>query len=131
MNRSLTNVLFGGYGTAATVAGAATTMNLIRSRVNLTPVSGTLSQAAMKTAILNERRLELAFEAQRWDDLVRAGVASIVMQGLNEVTYTCNGGVPSAPTRMDYSHCVQNRWIMPIPQLDMDANPKLVQNPGY
>ncbi|MBS1655696.1 MAG: RagB/SusD family nutrient uptake outer membrane protein, partial [Bacteroidetes bacterium] len=112
-------------------SAAATTLNIIRARVGLSPVSTSLSQAAMKTAILNERRLELAFEAQRWDDLVRAGVATTVMQTLNEYTYTCDGGVPGPAVRMDYSHCVQNRWIMPIPQLEMDVNPNLVQNPGY
>lgn len=112
-------------------SAAATTLNIIRARVGLSPVSTSLSQAAMKTAILNERRLELAFEGQRWDDLVRAGVATTVMQALNEYTYTCDGGVPGPAVRMDYSHCVQNRWIMPIPQLEMDANPNLVQNPGY
>jgi hypothetical protein len=85
----------------------------------------------MKTAILLERRLELAFEAQRWDDLVRAGVATTVMQALNEVTYTCPGGVQGPAVHMDYSHCTQQRWIMPIPQVEMNSNPNLVQNPGY
>lgn len=111
--------------------GAASTVNLVRSRVGLDPVPGTLSKDAMKTAILNERRLELAFEAQRWDDLVRNGVASNVMLGLNEFTYTCGGGAPGNPVKMDYSKCDKDHWVMPIPQLEIDANPNLVQNPGY
>ena len=85
----------------------------------------------MKEAILLERRLELAFEGQRWDDLVRTGVATNVMQALNEYTYTCGDGVQSAPQKMDYSHCTPQRWILPIPQVEIDANPNLVQNPGY
>lgn len=112
-------------------AAAAATMNLVRSRVGLPAISSSLSQAAMKTTILNERRLELAFEAQRWDDLVRAGVATTVMQGLNEYYYTCNSGVLSAPIKMDYSNCSQNKWVLPIPQLEIDVNPKLIQNAGY
>jgi hypothetical protein len=112
--------------------GAATTVNLVRSRVELEPVSGTLSKEEMKTAILNERRLELAFEAHRWDDLVRNEVATTVMQGLNEFTYSCVDGAPGNPVKMDYSRCDRNHWIMPIPQLEMDANPNLKpQNPGY
>lgn len=111
-------------------AAAATTMNQVRSRVGLGPLTGT-SQPQMKTAILLERRLELAFEAQRWDDLVRNGVATTVMQALNEYTYTCGGGVQGPAVRMDYSHCTQQRWIMPIPQVEIDANPSLIQNPGY
>jgi hypothetical protein len=85
----------------------------------------------MKKAILNERRLELAFEAQRWDDLVRADEATNVMQALNEYTYTCNNGVVGPAVKMDYSRCDKNHWIMPIPQLERDANPNLTQNVGY
>jgi starch-binding outer membrane protein, SusD/RagB family len=111
-------------------AEAANTMNEVRSRVNLPPISSGLSQADMKNAILNERRLELAFEAQRWDDLVRSGEATNVMTSLNEYMYTCDNGVPSAPIKINYN-CDQNHWIMPIPQSEIDANPNLTQNPGY
>lgn len=113
------------------IEGSATSINLIRSRVGLGPISGSLSKAEMKTAILNERRLELAFEAQRWDDLVRAGEATNVMLALNEYTYSCVDGAPGDPVKMDYSHCDQNHWLMPIPQVERDANPNLGQNPGY
>jgi hypothetical protein len=109
--------------------GAAAILNEVRARVGLAPVSTSLAQDEMKTAILNERRLELAFEAQRWDDLVRAGEATNVMLGLQEYTYSCS--VPLDSVKMDYSNCTQNRWIMPIPQLERDANPNLDQNPGY
>jgi len=110
---------------------AAATLNLVRSRVNLTAVDAGLSKAEMKDRILKERRLELAFEAQRWDDLVRAGVATQVMTSLNEFYYTCNEGVPSDPIKMDYSKCDQNHWLMPIPQPEIDVNPSLEQNLGY
>lgn len=111
-------------------SGALNLVNQIRSRVQLPALSG-LSKDAAKTAILNERRLELAFEAQRWDDLTRNGVASTVMQGLNEFTYSCNDGVPGTPVKMDYSKCDQNHWLLPIPQFEIDANPNLKQNTGY
>ena len=111
-------------------AAAAVTLNLIRTRVGLPDVLGTISRDAMKLAILNERRLELAFEAQRWDDLVRSGLASTTMNGLNEVTYTCTGGTQSPATPINYN-CQQAHWIMPIPKLEMDANPNLIQNAGY
>jgi starch-binding outer membrane protein, SusD/RagB family len=114
-------------------AEAAENLNQIRARVNLPAVDAGISKAEMKNKILKERRLELAFEAQRWDDLVRAGVATDVMKALNELTYTCENGVQGPPTKMDYSHCDQDHWLMPIPQPEIDANPSLAghQNPGY
>jgi hypothetical protein len=109
--------------------GAKTTLNLVRSRVNLPDVVAS-TKDEMKSKILLERRLELAFEAQRWDDLVRAGVATEVMSALNEYKFTCNDGEPSAPIKINYN-CDQDHWLMPIPQSEIDANPNLDQNPGY
>jgi hypothetical protein len=108
---------------------AATALNQIRERVHLKPIDP-VSKEQMRDKILNERRLELAFEGQRWDDLVRLKVATTVMNSLNEVKYTCNDGTPSAPTRIQYNVNDQ-KWLAPIPQLEIDANPNLVQNPGY
>lgn len=110
-------------------AGAAATLNIVRARVGLAPVAAG-SQTAMKSAILTERRLELAFEAQRWDDLVRSGTAVTTMNGLGEVKYTCAGGTPSAPVAINYN-CSANKLLLPIPQGERDANPNLTQNPGY
>lgn len=109
--------------------GARTTLNLVRHRVNLPDVVASTKEE-MKEKILLERRLELAFEAQRWDDLVRTGVATDVMTSLNEYKFTCNEGEPGAPVKINYN-CDHNHWLMPIPQAEIDANPNLTQNPGY
>ena len=111
------------------LAGALTTVNQIRARVNLPNLTAT-SKTDLKTKILNERRLELAFEDQRWDDLVRAGVAVSVMNSLHEVKYDCAGGVPSAPISIIYN-CNNDKLLCPIPQLERDANPNLTQNLSY
>jgi len=108
---------------------AVNLLNQIRNRVGLANTTAA-TQSALTTAILNERRLELAFEAQRWDDLVRLGVATTVMKGLTEVKYTCNNGTPSAPIPIVYN-CDKNHWLMPIPQSEINNNPNLTQNPGY
>ncbi len=109
--------------------GARATLNLVRHRVSLPDVVASTKEE-MRSKILLERRLELAFEAQRWDDLVRAGVATDVMTSLNEYKYSCNDGEPSAPIKINYN-CDHDHWIMPVPQAEIDANPNLVQNPGY
>jgi hypothetical protein len=62
---------------------------------------------ALIDAILRERRVELAFEGDRFYTLHRKGLA---LRGL-------------APS--------DNRITFPIPQQELDANRAIVQNPGY
>jgi hypothetical protein len=72
------------------------------------PGATTLStQDQVIARILNERRLELAFEGDRWPDLVRTGLATTVM------------GISAQAT------------LYPIPQREVDVAPGITQNPGY
>jgi len=58
-------------------------LNTIRNRAGLSDTSAS-SQEEVRTAIANDRRLELAFEGQRWFDLVRTGtVDAAVGQAVN------------------------------------------------
>ena len=62
-------------------------MNRVRTRAGLPAKTATnvdaklrvASQADFRTAIAQERRIELAFENHRWFDLVRTGQAVAVM----------------------------------------------------
>ena len=73
-------------------------------------------------AYLKERRLELAFEGQRWFDLVRLDKVESVM---NAVYAKDSGRKPQA-----YPF-TKNSYRLPVPQPKIDQNPNLVQNPGY
>jgi hypothetical protein len=53
-------------------------LNKVRNRAGLSNSTAT-TQTTVRTAIANERRLELAFEAQIWFDLVRTGTAQSVL----------------------------------------------------
>jgi hypothetical protein len=87
---------------------ADSALNAIRARAGLAPLDlVALGQPAAIDAILQERRLELAFEGQRWPDLVRTGRAV---------------GVLAIPTF---------QTLYPIPLNELDVAPGLVQNPGY
>jgi hypothetical protein len=82
-------------------------LNAVRSRAGLTPATATTAETLL-LAIENERRVEFAFEADRWFDLVRTGRAGAVL-GITD----------------------QQKWLFPIPFNDIAADPDLVQNPGY
>ena len=91
-------------------------LNMIRARAKIPPYAGALTQSAVREALFTERRLELAFEGDRWFDLVRRGPDFFVTQLKNDSTAT-----DVQPTDM----------LWPIPQTELDVNPNLTQNPGY
>jgi hypothetical protein len=90
-------------------------LNEVRSRAGLSVVTG-LSKDAFREKVLDERRIELAFEGQRWFDLIR------VNNGLYAINFLHSIG----KTNMTAKHL-----LFPIPQKEIDANPNLTQNPGY
>ena len=94
----------------------------IRDRAGLGPTPAS-NQAEMALAIERERRLELAQEAQRWDDLRRYGRAVEVMNNLNEIDLRTN-------TVKEYTMSPDEIWL-PIPQSERNRNLQLGQNPGY
>lgn len=107
------------YNQLGHIPDAEGLVNLVRARVSLPPVSGN-SQADMEDKILNERRLELAFEGKRWFDLVRTGKAVSTMNAQKDGT----------GSNLNYN--VQDfRLVYPIPQTQLDLNPLLTQNAGY
>lgn len=94
----------------------------VRDRVDLGPTPAT-NKDEMRLAIAKERRLELAQEGQRWDDLRRYGRAVEVMNALNEIDLRTN-------TPKEYN-LTSEELLLPIPQSERNRNPKLTQNPGY
>lgn len=95
---------------------AETSLNKVRNRAGLSNITTGLSQAAFRNAVLKERRIELAFEGQRWFDLVR------VLNGQYGLDFLHSIGKTNATTK---------HLLFPIPQIERDRNPKLTQNPGY
>ena len=100
-------------------AQAAQLVNQIRSRVGLKDVD---ASGDMVEKVLHERRLELAFEGQRWFDLCRNGR---VEQYMNAV-YAKDAGRLAQKRQFD-----ENSYLLPIPQTALDENINLEQNPGY
>jgi hypothetical protein len=95
-------------------------LNQIRTRAKTsiyTPVQ-LPDQASFRTAVLNERRLELPLELHRWFDLIRTNTAITALQnsGLTKITIQTY------------------QYLYPIPQAQIDIfnNTAIFpQNPGY
>ena len=71
--------------------------------------------------VLEERRLELAFEQKRWYDIARRRMGDKVF-GAGGFETEFQGTQNFDPNR-DY--------LLPIPPLEISNNPNLTQNPGY
>ena len=106
---------------------AATYVNMVRERARNgdgtsapSTVPADLTSATVAD-VLEERRLELAFEQKRWYDIVRRQLGDEVF-GPNGFETELQGTQNFDPSR-DY--------LLPIPPLEITNNPNLTQNPGY
>jgi hypothetical protein len=102
-------------------AQAIPIINAIRDRVDL-PATTATTQAQVKEAILKERRFELAFEGERWYDLLRAGEAYTIA--------AMNALKGAGGQNLDYN-VTAPELLFPIPQKERDLNRNLSQNQGY
>ena len=98
-------------------------INQVRQRpsVNLVPLTGTYTQAAMRTQLRHERITELAGEGMRWSDLVRYGL------------FDSQTGLAELRARdADFNNFITPKnKLLPIPQSEIDIDKNLKQNPGF
>lgn len=113
-------------------SGAATLVDQIRKRAKVAAVSDDLRSNAqlMREVVLEERRLELAFEGHRWFDLIRYGEDLTklfeVSDGVNINGSASFDSYFQPRKQMDAQHV-----ILPIPTSVLDVNSNLTQNQGY
>jgi hypothetical protein len=116
-------------------ASVYSAVNAVRARALCPSLKPGLSQAEMRDYIRRERRIELAFEDKRWFDIRRwditagaAGVLNTPEYGM-QITFDANKNLVYTKVQIFKNTFFEwQNWI-PIPQEDIDKNPKLVQNP--
>lgn len=91
-------------------------LNRVRDRAGLDDITLGLSQTQFRNAVLKERRMELAFEGQRWFDLIRVNNGQYGLDFLHSI---------------GKNNASQKHLLFPVPQIEIDRNPNLTQNPGY
>lgn len=97
-------------------AGATEDLMTIRSRAWADAPQVTASGQDLIEEILTERRIELMFEGHRlWDQLrLQRGITRI----------DCTSSICEIPYPND-------RFVLPLPQQELNANENINQNPGY
>ena len=109
-------------------------LNQVRKRAGLKDAAIT-DKAAFKTAVLNERRVELAFENHRWFDLKRTMTPTELAAFMNAY-----GAKEKAKPTVDRGGITFNaqdyvysdfEYFLPIPAPQILINNKLKQNAGY
>jgi hypothetical protein len=123
-------------------ATARAMANRIRHRVRMPDFPSTLTGTALRDELRNERRVELAFEDQRYFDVRRWMIAPTVN---NENAHGIDIKVKATnqfdrSTYHDYTYTVMDvetrhwddkMYFSPIPRDEINRNALLKQNPGF
>ncbi|OQP57747.1 hypothetical protein A3860_08965 [Niastella vici] len=108
----------------------------IRQRGGLSPYTLTagLSQSQLRDVIRNERRIELAFEEQRFWDIRRWKIAKAVygtmLHGVT-ITKNTNGTFTYTSKEVTTPYFTDAMYLYPIALKETQVNPGIEQNPGY
>nr|PZN54917.1 MAG: RagB/SusD family nutrient uptake outer membrane protein [Bacteroidota bacterium] len=125
-------------------------LNAVRTRVGMPPVDLGKTQEELRSIVRIERKSELAFEGTRLYDIRRWRIAEEVMTG--ELLGRIPRGLLAAAPEIDENGTpnydnVPNRsemrvielrifdpaknYVWPIPQIELEVNDLISQNPGY
>lgn len=112
---------------------ALAAVNYVRNRtgVAMPGFPAGMTQADFRTRLMNERRVELAFEDHRFWDIRRwkIGPSTRVIKG---VDLTKDGTVITCTPKIVETRVWDDKmYLYPIPQTELYLNKNLVQNPGW
>jgi len=113
-------------------------LNLVRKRAGMPPRI-TSDQAVAREYVRHERRIELAFEEQRFFDVRRWVIGPQVYKPIKvaDITYKMNpdrttATVPTImPVAFETWKWLDKAYFFPIMRAEMSKNSLLIQNPGY
>ncbi|MBE9461663.1 RagB/SusD family nutrient uptake outer membrane protein [Dyadobacter subterraneus] len=121
-------------GPDATVYDA---INQIRKRAGMPELPTGLTKDQMRARIYNERAVELAFEDNRWYDIMRWKKGKeLVAQKMYAMNVVKNSDGSFTYTKVPLAESFQRVYedhmhLYPIPRNEIQKSKKLVQNPGW
>jgi hypothetical protein len=116
-------------------------INAVRNRAGMPSVDQSVynTQATLRQLVRRERKVELSYEGVRYYDIKRFDLGPQVLNGpcygsklgtVDPVTgvVTLTGGQILLENRVFHP---ERKYLLPIPQADIDSDPNLKQTPGY
>jgi hypothetical protein len=111
-------------------------INLVRARVNMPPVPATYTGAALRDRLYNERRIELAFEGQRFFDerrwLIAGDIENRPLRGMQIIKNLQTGVTTYTPVtwlqKIPYTSAMN---LLPIERAETKRDPDVTQSPGW
>lgn len=106
-------------------------INKIRERAKAPAIVGTVTMDQIKT----ESRLELCFEGQRFQNLIRWGDAASILaeNGQKNPNLQTDGSVTwtsyNEPSQCGFK--VGKHELLPFPENEISVNPNMIQNPNW
>ena len=91
-------------------------INAVRKRAHIADLTPELNQSDFRDAVFLERRKEFIQEGNRWFDLSRRG-GTYLYDALKKIAAKTGAAVKDT--------------LYPVPQVEIDLNPLLTQNPGW
>lgn len=125
-------------------------LNAVRDRVGMPVIDAGKTQEELRSIVRVERKSELAFEGTRLYDIRRWGIAEEVMTGellgriprgllatAPEIDENGTPGYDNVPNRSEMRVLevrifdAGKNYYWPIPQIELEVNDQITQNPGY
>jgi starch-binding outer membrane protein, SusD/RagB family len=119
-------------------------INQVRTRSGAPAINpaGITTTKLFEDTLVSERRIEFAFENQRWFDMVRYGTTLTTTNAVDALrdhfareypVHYKDYPSPALTLAQLQANVTTDKLLLPIPQREIDTNTKLVitQNPGY
>lgn len=111
-------------------------ISLVRARVGMPAIPATVTGEALRARLYNERRIELAFEGQRFFDIRRWKIASVIdsrpVRGMDIIKNLTTGATTYTPVQLLVKNPYEDKMnLLPVETNEIRRNPQLAQTIGW